>query len=53
MMKRGIAALFLTIVVLTSACAAAKKEARPWQPGESIICPHCGRSFPVPEKLSK
>jgi len=52
-MKRGFAVLFLSVVVLLAACATTKKEARPWQPGERIICPHCGREFPVPEKLGQ
>ena len=52
-MKRGFAVLLMTMVVLLAACATAKKEARPWQPGESILCPHCGRAFPVPEKLGQ
>jgi hypothetical protein len=34
-----------------AACATAKTQTRSWQPGDTIICPHCGRSFPVPEKL--
>jgi hypothetical protein len=41
----------LSLVCLAAACATAKQQARPWKPGDTIICPHCGRSFPVPEKL--
>jgi uncharacterized protein YbaR (Trm112 family) len=52
-MRRGVAVLLLTMVVLLAACATTKKEARPWQPGDTIICPHCGRAFPVPEKLGQ
>jgi hypothetical protein len=52
-MKRGFAVLLLSMVVLLGACATTKKEARPWQPGETILCPHCGRSFPIPEKLGQ
>jgi predicted RNA-binding Zn-ribbon protein involved in translation (DUF1610 family) len=50
-MKRRFAALALAFFLLLPACAASKKQVRPWQPGDSIICPHCGREFLVPEKL--
>jgi len=42
--------LLLCASLLLGACAAGKAN-RAWQPGDSIICPHCGREFPVPEKL--
>lgn len=42
----------LTVLLLLPACAS-RKEARIWQPGDSVICPHCGREFPVPEKLGQ
>lgn len=48
---RRLAAL-LTILLLLPACASTK-ETRAWQPGDSILCPHCGREFPVPEKLGR
>ncbi len=51
MMFRRLAAM-LTFILLLSACATGK-EARVWQPGDSVICPHCGREFPVPEKLGQ
>lgn len=51
MRRRAIAVLFLLSLLLT-ACAS-QKETRTWNPGDSIICPHCGREFPVPEKLGK
>ncbi len=50
-MRRRLAVLILSVALLLPACAASKKQARPWQPGDSIICPHCGREFSVPEKL--
>lgn len=42
--------IVLVLTLLLGACATAK-ERRQWQPGDTIICPHCGRDFPVPEKL--
>lgn len=50
--RRLAALLTLLLLLLTSACAS-RKEARIWQPGDSIICPSCGREFPVPEKLGQ
>jgi hypothetical protein len=50
-MKIRLAALALSLALLLPACAASKKQTRAWQAGDSIICPHCGRDFPVPEKL--
>jgi uncharacterized protein YbaR (Trm112 family) len=44
--------VLLMLLLLMPACAA-KKEVRIWQHGDSIICPHCGREFPVPEKLGQ
>ncbi len=49
---RRLAALLTLFLLLISACSSGK-EARIWKPGDSIICPHCGREFPVPEKLGK
>ncbi len=48
--KKGVAALLL-LWLLLPACASSKKQERPWKPGDSIICPNCGREFQVPEKL--
>jgi hypothetical protein len=44
--------LFLSLSVTLSACASSK-AAQPWKPGDTVICPHCGREFPLPEKLGK
>lgn len=47
--------LALAIVIaslLLAACASGKANLS-WQPGDTIICPHCGREFAVPEKLGK
>jgi len=45
--------LLLLLSLLLSACASTKQAAKPWNPGETVICPHCGREFPLPEKLAK
>ncbi|MGZ8463614.1 MAG: hypothetical protein ACXW4I_10890 [Candidatus Deferrimicrobiaceae bacterium] len=52
-MKRSAATLLLLICVLFlfSSCASTKKATKEWKPGDTIICPHCGRDFLVPEKL--
>lgn len=44
--------LLLCLLLLVSACASTK-AAKPWKPGDTVICPHCGREFPLPEKLGK
>lgn len=44
--------LLLCALSLLSACASTK-AAKQWNPGDTVICPHCGREFPVPEKLGK
>ena len=50
---RRLALLILLLLPLLLPACATGKEKRVWQPGDSIICPHCGRDFPVPEKLGK
>lgn len=45
-------AALLALLLAMSACAA-KKDSRVWKPGDSIICPHCGREFTVPEKVGQ
>jgi hypothetical protein len=50
---RRFAVLLLTATLLMGACATAKKQERPWQAGDRVICPHCGREFPIPEKLGQ
>jgi len=52
-MKKKLAALVLSAALLLPACASSKKQVRPWQPGDSIICPNCGREFKIPEKLGQ
>ena len=44
--------LLLCALFLLSSCASTK-VAKEWKPGDTVICPHCGREFPVPEKLGK
>jgi hypothetical protein len=51
-MKLRILTVLFTLLLLLPACAS-RKEVRVWKTGDSIICPHCGREFPVPEKLGK
>ena len=46
------AVLLALAPLLLGACASGKAN-RSWQPGDTIICPHCGREFAVPEKLEK
>ena len=45
--------LLLCALSLFSSCASSNKAAKEWKPGDTVICPHCGREFPVPEKLGK
>jgi uncharacterized Zn finger protein (UPF0148 family) len=53
-MRRSAAPLLLLLcaLFLFSSCASTK-VAKEWKPGDTVICPHCGREFPVPEKLGK
>jgi len=51
-MKLRHLAVVLVFLLLFPACAS-RKGAKTWQPGDSIICPHCGREFPVPEKMGQ
>lgn len=44
--------LMLCALLLLSSCASTK-AAKEWKPGDTVICPHCGREFPLPEKLGK
>jgi hypothetical protein len=44
--------LLLCALFLLSSCASTK-VAKEWKPGDTVICPHCGREFPIPEKLGK
>ncbi len=53
-MRRFVKPLLLPLcaLFLLSSCASTK-VAKEWKPGDTVICPHCGRDFPVPEKLGK
>ena len=44
--------LLLSLSLLLTGCASSK-TARQWNPGDTVICPHCGREFTLPEKLGK
>jgi hypothetical protein len=51
-MRRLAAALLLfSCTLLTLSACASTKAAKEWKPGDTVICPHCGREFPLPEKL--
>jgi hypothetical protein len=54
-MRRSAKPLFLLLcaLFLLSSCASTKKTTKEWKPGDTVICPHCGREFPLPEKLGK
>jgi len=54
-MRRFAKPLFLLLFALSlfSSCASSNKATKEWKPGETVICPHCGREFPLPEKLGK
>jgi len=54
MMRRFARPLLLPLcaLLLFSSCASTK-VAKEWKPADTVICPHCGREFPLPEKLGK
>jgi hypothetical protein len=43
----------LCALFLFSSCASSNKAAKEWKAGDTVICPQCGREFPLPEKLGK
>jgi len=45
--------LLLLLSLILPACASSSKASKPWTPGDTVICPHCGREFPIPEKTGK
>jgi hypothetical protein len=45
--------LLLLLLSLSAASCASTKANRQWSPGDTVICPHCGREFRLPEKLGK
>jgi hypothetical protein len=45
--------LLLLCALLPLSSCASTKGAKQWNPGDTVICPHCGREFPLPEKLGK
>lgn len=50
-MARLAATLLLACALLSLSACASTKVAKEWKPGDTVICPHCGREFPLPEKL--
>jgi hypothetical protein len=53
MRSRRLFAVLLVIAPLLLGACASKKGSVAWKPGDTIICPHCGREFALPEKLGK
>jgi hypothetical protein len=46
--------LLLCALFLFSSCASGKvAKEKEWKAGDTVICPHCGREFTIPEKLGK
>ena len=44
----------LCVLLLLPSCASTKvAKGKEWKAGDTVICPHCGREFPIPEKLGK
>jgi len=50
-MNRFAPLLLLACALLILPSCASTKVAKEWKPGDTVICPHCGREFPLPEKL--
>ncbi len=48
-----LAPLLLAALVALSAGACASAPKKTWDPGDTVICPNCGREFRLPEKLGK
>lgn len=48
-----IISVLLAILSCTFLSCSHNKKNRAWEPGDTIICPHCGRDFTVPEKLGE
>ena len=46
--------LLLCALFLLSSCASTKvAKEKEWKAGDTVICPHDGREFALPEKLGK
>jgi hypothetical protein len=52
-MKRLSPLLLLACALLIVPSCASSKTQKTWKPGDTVICPHCGREFPLPEKLGE
>ncbi len=48
-----IAALLLAALGALAAGGCASAPKKTWDPGDTVICPNCGREFKLPEKLGK
>jgi hypothetical protein len=52
-MKLRFALPLLLLFSLAVAACSTTKAVRTWNPGDVVICPHCGREHALPEKLGK
>jgi len=52
-MKRLAPLLLLACALLILPSCASSKPQKTWKAGDTVICPHCGREFPLPEKLGE
>ncbi len=52
MKYRSAMGLLVFLSLILAACASTK-GLKPWNPGDTVICPHCGREFKLPEKLGE
>ncbi len=43
-------ALLLVLLVSGALSCSHSKKNQAWEPGDTVICPHCGRDFTIPEK---
>lgn len=50
MRRMLLTALLLVILAFGALSCSHSKKNRAWEPGDTVICPHCGRDFTIPEK---
>jgi len=44
--------ILLLLSIALAACSSTK-TVKTWNPGDTVICPHCGLEHVLPEKLGK
>jgi len=44
--------ILLLLSIALAACSSTK-TVKTWNPGDTVICPHCGREHVLPEKLGR